>query len=227
MNCPKCGCALRQNAGFCPICGNAVIQPPSRNIVLCPDGKYRWVYEMSLLKNPTVFFLVWKIFFFVFLGIFTFIIILDAVNSYDFFPDRLLGDLKFFGIFVVGMTVIVAVSVLIYAAIMGGKYCVLFEMDDQGVRHIQHPKQIKKAQALADLAVLAGFATCNLSVMGMGMNGARTEMYSEFGKVRSVKDYRRRNLIKVNEVLNHNQVYAEKEDFDFVLNYISSRVPKK
>ena len=97
MNCPKCGCALRQNAGFCPGCGNAVIQPPSRNIVFCPDGKYRWVYEMSLLKNPTVFFLVWKIFFFVFLGIFTFIIILDAVNSYDFFPDRLLGDLKFFG----------------------------------------------------------------------------------------------------------------------------------
>ena len=181
MNCPKCGCALRQNAGFCPGCGNAVIQPPSRNIVFCPDGKYRWVYEMSLLKNPTVFFLVWKIFFFVFLGIFTFIIILDAVNSYDFFPDRLLGDLKFFGIFVVGMTVIVAVSVLIYAAIMGGKYCVLFEMDEQGVRHIQHPKQIKKAQALADLAVLAGFATGNLSVMGMGMNGARTEMYSEFG----------------------------------------------
>ena len=52
-------------------------------------------------------------------------------------------------------------------------------------------------------------------------------MYSEFGKVRSVKACRRRNLIKVNEVLNHNQVYAEKEDFDFVLNYISSRVPKK
>ena len=139
----------------------------------------------------------------------------------------MLGDLKFFGIFVVGMTVIVAVSVLIYAAIMGGKYCVLFEMDDQGVRHIQHPKQIKKAQALADLAVLAGFATCNLSVMGMGMNGSRTEMYSEFGNVRSVKACRRRNLIKVNGLLNHNQVYTEKEDFDFVLNYISSRVPKK
>ena len=59
------------------------------------------------------------------------------------------------------------------------------------------------------------------------MNGARTEMYSEFGKVRSVKACRRRNLIKVNGLLNHNQVYTEKEDFDFVLNYISSRVPKK
>ena len=36
----------------------------SNNITLCNDGKYRWIYEMSLFKNPTIFFLIWKIFFF-------------------------------------------------------------------------------------------------------------------------------------------------------------------
>jgi hypothetical protein len=33
------------------------------------------------------------------------------------------------------------------------------------------------------------------------------------------------NTIKVNEPLSKNQVYVEKEDFDFVYNYILARCP--
>ena len=29
-----------------------------KNIQLCPDGKYRWAYELSLYKNPHILFLV-------------------------------------------------------------------------------------------------------------------------------------------------------------------------
>ena len=35
-------------------------------VTLGNDGKYRWTYEMSLFKNPTIFLLIWKIFFFIF-----------------------------------------------------------------------------------------------------------------------------------------------------------------
>ena len=31
-------------------------------IRLCKDGKYRWVYELHLIKNPTIFLTVFKIF---------------------------------------------------------------------------------------------------------------------------------------------------------------------
>ena len=34
-------------------------------VTQCEDGKYRWSYAMSLYKNPTIFLLVWKIFFFI------------------------------------------------------------------------------------------------------------------------------------------------------------------
>ena len=47
-------------------------------------------------------------------------------------------------------------------------------------------------------------------------------MYSEFDKVRKVKSYPRRGLIKVNERFSHNQVYVFSEDFDFVNDYIIS-----
>ena len=32
-----------------------------KEVRLCSDGKYRWVYEMNLLKNPTIFFTVLKV----------------------------------------------------------------------------------------------------------------------------------------------------------------------
>ena len=98
---------------------------------------------MSLFKNPTVIVMIWKIFFFVILGIFLFMLVLDLINE-DLDGERLIGTLSFFGIFLIGMTVIVGISYLIYAAVMGGKYIVMFEMDEKGVNHMQLPKQAKK-----------------------------------------------------------------------------------
>lgn len=240
MICKKCGAQLDDGIKFCPQCGEKIAQPKtgsdkktvpelisegervSDNITLCPDGKYRWVYEMSLIKNPTIFLTVWKIFFFIITGIFGIIIISDWINWDDFFPDRLLGSLKVFVIFIAGMTVLVWVSCLIYAASMGGKYVVIFEMDEQGVNHKQVVWQAQKAAKLSALTTASGAASGNLTTMGVGLNSVRSEMYSEFSKVRKVKVCPRRHLIKVNERLGHNQVYAAPQDFDFVKEYILS-----
>ena len=186
------------------------------------DGKYRWVYEMSLWKNPTVFILIWKIFFFIILGIFAFIVIFDIVDWGEFSSERFFESLKFCGYFVIGMTVVVGISYAIYAAVMGGKYVVEFTMDEKGVRHRQLESQAKKGKTIGKAAAAASFATGRLSAVGTGVAAQRSEMYSAFSKTRKVKAYPGRNLIKVNEVLNHNQVYAQKEDFDFVKDYIIS-----
>ncbi len=195
----------------------------SANITYDSDGKYRWYYEMSLLKNPTIMFLIWKIFFFIMLGIFAFMVILGATESSDYFSEQFLGTLKIFGFILAGMTAIVALSYFIYAAIMGWKYCVYFEMDDTGVKHIQAPKQAAKAKKIGKAAAVIGVATHNYGAVGAGIGSQRTEMYSEFSKVRKVKPYPKRNLIKVNSLLNHNQVYAAAEDFEFVKNFIISK----
>lgn len=232
MYCKNCGAPFRADAGFCPNCGGRLpdAQAPrvTENIYRCADGKYRWVYEMPILKNPTIFLLVWKIIFFIILGIFALMSVFDAVEWPNEIGERLLNNLKFFGYFVIGMTVLVWISLLVYAAIMGGKYTVVFEMDEQGVNHKQLPKQAKKAQAIGAIAALVGLASGNFSTAGAGvLSAARTEMYSEFSKVRKVKACPRRHLIKVNQLLSKNQVYADKADFDFVLNYILARVPKR
>lgn len=52
-------------------------------------------------------------------------------------------------------------------------------------------------------------------------------MYSEFSKVREIKAYPKTNGIKVNGLLEHNQIYAEKEDCDFVLNFIKDHVSEE
>mgnify|MGYP007070339844 CR=1 FL=1 len=37
-------------------------QKVTENIYLCTDGRYRWVYEYQMLKNPTVLITVLKVF---------------------------------------------------------------------------------------------------------------------------------------------------------------------
>ena len=180
---------------------------------------------MSLYKNPTILLLVLKIFFWVCFGIWIFSILMrgcDASDSEDFL-DMALNDSKFFLIFTAGFMLLCLIGYYFYALIMGGKYCVIFEMDEKGVLHKQMPKQAKKAEVIKALTVLAGLASRNITTTAVGLN-ARTEMYTEFASVKSVKAKRRRNLIKVNETLSHNQVYASAGDFDFVLRYILDHI---
>lgn len=248
MFCPFCGSHQDENLHFCKDCGadiSSVIdeqtkkrkrktavrktlnegQRISEHIILCDDGKYRWNYDLNLLKNPVIYFLIWKIFFFIILGIFIFVFIADAFrDNLDF--ETIIDNLKFCGYFMIGMTIVTALGYLIYAAIMGGKYSVIFEMDENGITHKQIPEQAKKAMKISRSAFVAGALTGNLSTMGAGLNSARSEMSSDFKIVRKVKVRRKFGLIKVNELFEKNQVYAYPEDFDFVLNYILDRVPE-
>ena len=167
----------------------------SKNITFDSDGVYRWAYELNLYKNPTILFLIWKIFGGILLALWLFMVVLEVIDdnlSLDNLFELTVGLL----LFSLGFGLICLLGYLLYALIMGGKYCVLFEMDDNA---------------------MAG----RPGVVGTGMlAGARTSMYTSFADVRSVESCPGRNLIKVNELLNKNQVYAEDEDFDFVLNFI-------
>ena len=183
-------------------------------------GQYVWFYELNLLKNPTVFLLVWKIFFFIILGIFAFTALMDL------FEGRfgvILGTLPILGYFLIGMTVLVGISYLIYAAVMRGKYVVKFEMDEKGINHKQVPAQAAKAEKIGMITTAVGAMTGNFTTMGVGMNAQRSEMYTAFARVRKVKLYPRRGLIKLNGILQHNQVYVTKGDYEFVRDYILTR----
>ena len=148
--CTHCGTRMPDETAFCPNCGNAVGQrmpqnspPPNStpryappdvtmvtpNIGLGPDGKYRWIYEMSLFRNPSLFVTVWKVFFFVCIGLFVMMALIQAFEG-DLDGEAALNLLGVCGIVLGVMTALVVISFLIYAAIMGGKYIAMFEMDE-------------------------------------------------------------------------------------------------
>ncbi len=199
----------------------------SPNIILGTDGKYHWYYEFPLLKNPTILFLIWKIFFWIILGIWAFMLLLDVFSG-DLTMDRFLDIGKFFLLFLLGFEVLAALGYLVYAAIMGWKYRVIFEMDEKRLRHIVLPKQMDKAKGLAILTVLAGLSSKSPAVVGTGMLSAtKSESISPFQDLDKLVIIKRRNLIKLNERFEKNQAYAEGEDFDFVASWIKERVSKK
>jgi len=192
----------------------------TKNITFDADGFYRWAYELNLYKNPTIIFLIWKIFGFILLGLWLFMVLLEFIDD-SLSLETLLDISEVMLLFGLGFGVLCLVGYLVYALMMGGKYCVLFDMDERGVNHIQMAPQVKKVEAISILTMLVGAMAGRPGVVGTGiLAAARTSMYTAFADVRSVEPIPGRDLIKVNELLNKNQVYAEKEDYDFVLNFI-------
>ena len=199
----------------------------TKNITFDADGVYRWAYELNLYKNPTIIFLIWKIFGFILLGMWLFMVLLEVIDD-TLTLETLLDISEVMLLFALGFGVLCLVGYLVYALMMGGKYCVLFEMDERGVNHIQMAPQVKKVEAISILTMLVGAMAGRPGVVGTGiLAAARTSMYTAFADVRSVEPLPGRDLIKVNELLNKNQVYAEKEDYDFVLNFILAHTRNK
>lgn len=250
--CPQCGAQLPDDACFCGNCGascNPVQEPPQPQaytqpvspapqpqpqysapqpdyaqeadgtVRLCQDGKYRWVYELNMWKNTAILGTLFKIFGFILLGVW----LLVGISSgfYDFGQITLIMLAVFAGICVVGL-----LSYGIVALIGGGKYCVLFTMDDTGLVHTQLPRQFKKAQVAGWIAMLAGVLAGNPTAMGAGILAAtRNSLVSNFKNVRSIRPDPARNLIKVNGTLKANQVYVDDAQFQFVLDFIRSHCP--
>lgn len=205
---------------------NRYMNHVTKNITFDADGFYRWAYELNLYKNPTIIFLIWKIFGFILLGLWLFMVLLEFIDD-TLTLETLLDISEVMLLFGLGFGVLCLVGYLVYALMMGGKYCVLFEMDERGVNHIQMAPQVKKVEAISILTMLVGAMAGRPGVVGTGiLAAARTSMYTAFADVRSVEPFPGRDLIKVNELLNKNQVYAEKEDYDFVLNFILAHTKK-
>ena len=199
------------------------------NICLCPDGKYRWTYEYQMQKNPTILITVLKVMLLSFGIVLGFLLLINLIGGDFRYWDRssYLSFARGMLIFLIIMLALGAVSYLILAAIYGWTYQVLFTMDEHGVEQMQMKKDFRKTQAIGWLAAAAGVVSGNISGIGTGILAAtRMSSSSEFSRVKKVKAVRSRHVIYVNQTLEHDQVYAEDPDFDFVLNYICGHVPE-
>jgi hypothetical protein len=184
------------------------------------NGTYRWRYSVNLYKNPGLLWLFYKVFGGIFAGCLLFGLFLSD------FKVSLAGAMWTSVGFAV-MIAIVTLSYYVYALIQGGRYTWDFEMDEKGVNAVQAPNEAKRNKVLGLLVTVMGIVTGNASQMGVGATvAARDGMYSEFASVGTVKVDRRHNTIHIRNGLFHNQIFAGDEDFDFVLDYITSHCPK-
>ena len=211
---------------------NETLQQPADKkvadtILLCPDGVYRWTYEMDMLRNPTIMVTVWKVLGIAFGAAFLFTLTVDLARGAVRSPADLWSASKPFVILIGVFFVISIISYLLLAAAYGWKYQVLFEMTDQYVTHIQMPKQFEKAEAIGWLTALGGLAAGKPYMVGLGVDSAaRNTMTTQLGNVAVLKVRRRRDTIHVNQKLDRNQVYAKDADFDFVESFLRAHCTK-
>ena len=195
-------------------------------VKLYPDGKYRWVYEVPMLKNPSILFDVYKVlgisFGIVWLLNMLFISCEDGFNLESMWGITS-GFLILMGVFLV----IGYVAYVIVAWTYGWKYVVLFTLDEKEVKHQQMSRQIKKAQVLGALTAMMGVAAGKPGVVGTGiLASTRFSSTSVLADVARLVPCRRLNLIKVNQLLNKNRVFVSDEDFDFVYDFLLKHCPR-
>ena len=197
----------------------------SENIKKGDDGTYRWVYEFNMLKNPIILLSLQKMFLFILVGMWVVFGIFKIEN--EGLVGAFVAQTKELLIPAVVLFVLSILGYVLLSCIYGWKYCVLFEMNETGIRHIQMKKEYKKAQALGWLTSMMGIVAGKPGMVGTGLLAAtKNEQTTEFRIVKRMRAFRAFHTIKLDGLLNHNQIYAQPEDYEFVLDYISSRIPK-
>ena len=197
----------------------------SERVSRCEDGKYRWLYELDMYKNPSIFYTVAKV-----VGICLLLpigmIVFLGIRERQSLTDILMELAPVY--VVIGILVLITGFSYWYVAHMyGGRYCAVYEMDEYGVEAKQIKKQFEKQKVIAEFAAWTAALTGNPGLMGSALyNMTNDSSYSEFRKVYSVRSFKGRDLIKVNSPFLFNQIYVGKEDFDFVENYIREHCAK-
>lgn len=219
VKCPNCGSVLPDGTLFCDVCGTAV---NTGTIFKDEKNVYRWVYELPMMKTFILLFEVWKV-----LGIAAGAVMVLVVAAGLLSGAGFSSALGSCGVVLLVTAILFALSLPAYYIVTkanNGMYTVLFEMDENGIDHIQI--KTEKAKALEVLTMFAGSAAHNNTVLGAGaLAAAGGSLHSTFANVKYIKAVPAENLIRVNGTLIHNQVYTDAENFDFVYDFIVSHCP--
>lgn len=193
-------------------------------IVRKADGSYIWYYELRMFRNPAILFTLFKIFASIVFLMSLLVGFLDSKNIFE--SIKLIALFNLYGD--LGLLALVALAYGLYALVLGRKYCVIFEMNEKSISHKQLDRQFKKAEVVSFLTTLVGGAAGSATTMGAGiLAGTRNEMVTQFNKVKTMVVKRNRSVIYLQSGLSWNQIYVRKEDFDFVLDFITKRLPQR
>ena len=225
--CPNCGKEVSDDALFCDKCGAELSKVPEGkeaegHVSGEENGKYRWVYELPMLKSFFLLFEVWKVLALSALAVALFMAIVALFQGNGM--DGVIFSVEM-GALVLGILAVLSLpAYYIVTKANNGKYTVLFEMDEEGIDHIQI--KTDKAKALDLLTIGVGLAGGSRGAVSAGtLSATGGSLYSKFSNVRKIKAVPKNHLIRVNGILIHNMVYADDEHFDWVYRYIVDHCP--
>ena len=190
----------------------------------CGDGKYRWIYKMSTLKNPSMMIRMGKI-----LGVTLLVvyIIAQLASLIGEGEKPFLQTVEMLTPVILILLAVYIVSYLLWVLLCGGTYVCAFEMDDAGILHAQGQNKTEKQKIIEQMTVLLGAASPVIGILGGGlMASVNSSWKSSFFAVTSLKARRRYNAIYLNEPGCKNIIYVDDRDFDFVWSYIKARCGK-
>lgn len=196
---------------------------PSARIQRCPDGKYRWSYEVNLWRNPSIFLDLMKVFGVIMLGMWLLVAIIVPLFDGHLRWHRVVDTSGTFIGVLIAVLVLFLIGYVISGIVSGGRYAAYFVMDEETVTHQQMDKGVKRTQLIAAISMMADDDNGSAALLA----AAHSPFITPFKKVRKIKAIRRRHLIKVDELLTKNRIFVENpEDYEFVLRYICERCPQ-
>lgn len=187
-----------------------------------------WDYRMHLFGDATMPKTIIKIFFFVVLSILFFVVLLEIIDG-NISLDVFLELATVFGLIYLGLIVLTLVSYyIVFAMIHGGKYDIIYQMDDKGVSFITAKGSMNKAKKAAVFGALVGIAAGSLTAVGSNMiAGSRSSMYTKFASVtRVVVHKKKKKMILTESHVAKNHIYANEDDFEEIERYIVDRCKK-
>lgn len=184
-------------------------------------GNISWIYEYNLWKEVAVFITILKVL--LLSTLFPALVIFFVTLEEGFLKAiRVMAYVYF--ITGVSILCLLMVSYIIVAIINGGKYIVLFELDEFGVNHIQMPHQYKKNNVLSMIGVVFGAIANNYTAIGANLlSMSKKNMYTDFKKVKKIIINKKKKIIYLNETFKKNQIYILENDFDYIKEIILSK----
>lgn len=235
MFCPNCGAELPEGSAFCDKCGAALGGEAQSEPVLTQDpslpegifrderGAYHWVYHLDMKRNPVLLLVLLKIMVYICGGMAVFMFFATWLNHNTFAEAVKAFAIVFFGIGG-SLALVTYISWLIIMKIHGGNYTVEHLMTEDRIEHLQTQEEQEQSKKVKAMVFVLGMLSDDPGAVGLAMGG-QEEMTSRYADVKKIIASPRHDLIKVNNVLQHNHIYAYPHQYEFVWNYITSHCP--
>lgn len=196
-----------------------------KRVTLGDDRIYRWSYDMDLYHNHYLRNVLLKVCTAICMVCWLFMLIVLAANGRLSVTSALI-TLPFFALF----DLPVLLGYYIAALIMRGVYHLRFAMNEEAIMLVRKKSTQTLLNVVPLLTMSAGMASgkgLRGFALGMSQRAGAGSGFTYFRDVRSMREHPQYDAFNLREIVSANQIWVNPEDYDFVRDFIKSRIPER